>query len=266
MRFLRVSFLAALVALAGLLTAGAPAANARTLSGQTIVMVGASQSGNWGGYVQGILEPNKHGGFHQVSAAWKVPTATAHQHGRTEVSATWVGIGGGCLNPTCLATDPTTLIQAGSTQSVDSAGHATYDVWYELIPAPSITITQLAVKAGDNVFVNIKELVNNSNVWQITVSVNGKKVTHTVPYTSSHASVEWIEETPITIGTGGTGLAAMPNLTTTQFTNPKVNGGPAHLVRAEQILLVSNGQRIVTPSAPDNSGNFRVCTYATSCA
>jgi hypothetical protein len=264
-RLLRVSFLGTLLGLAGLLTSGAPAAQAQTGSHHPIVMVGANESGNWGGYNQGMLEKGKTKGFHQVSATWVVATAVQHTPGRAEVSATWVGIGGGCLNTGCLATD-STLIQAGSTQEVDSAGHASYDVWWELIPAPSVTIQKLAVHPGDTVTVDIHELVNDSNVWRIKVLVNGKAFTTTVPYASTHGTVEWIEETPITVGTGGTGFAAMPKIAPMQFTNPRVNNLVPRLTPAEQMFLVSGGQRLVTPSAQDGAGNFRVCTYTTVCA
>lgn len=36
-------------------------------------------------------------------------------------------------------------------------------------------------------------------------------------------TAEWIEETPLEIGTGGTGLAAMPQLGTVHFTNATLN-------------------------------------------
>lgn len=229
------------------------------------VRLGASESGNWGGYNQGILEQGKAGGFHQVSANWVVTKATQHVGGRAEHSSTWVGIGGGCLNPACLVGD-NTLIQAGTNQDVDASGHATYGAWWEIIPGPQVTITNMTVRPGDVMHVDIHELVSNSNVWIIKVrnTTTGQLFTTTVPYSSTHATAEWIVETPIVIGTGGTGFAAMPNLATTQFSSVMVNHAPAVLKLKEQINLVSNGQRLATPSAP--SGNsFRVCTYSSSC-
>jgi hypothetical protein len=241
----------------------ASAAPAVAHTGHPIAIVAAQTSSNWAGYNQGILEPGKTGGFNQVSAQWVVTAATQHKSGRAEHSATWVGIGGGCMNTSCLAGDAT-LIQAGSSQDVAANGKASYNVWYELIPAPSITITSLPVKPGDTVFVGIRQLAPYSDVWVITVKVNGKPFTIKVPYSSTHATVEWIVETPLVIGTGGTGVAAMPNLTKTTFVGARVNNTNAVLKPAEQINLVAGGQRLATPSAA--SGNsFSVCTYATSC-
>jgi hypothetical protein len=242
-----------------------PSANASGLQSHTIVSLGAQQSSNWGGYAQGILEPGKAGGFHQVSAKWVVTTARQHTPGRAEHSSTWVGVGGGCLNPSCLAGDGT-LIQAGTNQEIDSSGHATYGVWYELIPAPQLTVTTVKVKPGDLVYVDIHETIKNSNVWVIFIKnlTNGQSFKKTLPYSSTHATAEWIVETPIVVGTGGTGFAAMPNLAKTVFSGVLVNGAKAKLTPAEKVLLVSGGQRIATPSAPLANG-FHVCTYASSC-
>jgi hypothetical protein len=95
----------------------------------------------------------------------------------------------------------------------------------------------------------------------------GQSFTTTVPYPSTHATAEWIEETPLTIGTSGTGLAALPNLSNTPFTSATVNGANANLKSSEEIQLIdSNGKVIGTPSAPNSTGDgFTECAWATSC-
>ncbi|MEY2404239.1 MAG: hypothetical protein QOD38_1790, partial [Acidimicrobiaceae bacterium] len=260
----RRTFLPGVLVAILLLTASAPSADASSslAGGHPIATIAAQTSSNWAGYNQGILEPGKAGGFNQVSGQWVVTAATQHKAGRAEHSATWLGIGGGCLNTSCLAGDAT-LIQAGSSQDVAANGKTSYSVWYELIPGPSITIPNLPVKPGDTVFVGIRQLAPYSDLWVINVKVNGRGFSTTLPYSSTHATVEWIVETPLVIGTGGTGVAAMPNLTTTQFAGLKVNNAPARLTPAEQINLVSGGQRLATPSAPHGAG-FNVCTYTTT--
>jgi hypothetical protein len=258
---LLLGLLATATVLTPSLTDSAAASPAPTA--QTIAVVQANESSNWSGYNQGILETGKSGGFHQVSAQWVVPTATQHQNGAAEYSSTWVGIGGGCLDLACTATD-NTLIQAGTEQDVAANGAASYSAWWEVIPGPSLTISGLAVKAGDTVSVDIHELVANSNAWSITVKVNGATFSQTVPYSSTHGTAEWIVETPLILGANA-GFSAMPDLSKPQFTSAKANNANAGLIVGEQMDLVSGSQRIATPSAPTNGNSFSVCTYASSC-
>ena len=235
----------------------------------TIVALNANQSSNWSGYNQGTLEQ---GGtqFHQVSAYWNVPIATQHKRGRSEYSSAWIGIGGGCVDAGCAVGD-NTLIQTGTEQDVTGGKHgstATYSAWWEIIPGPSITIDNLKVHAGDTMYADIREIVPFSNVWTITLRnvTTGVTFTQTVPYTSTHATAEWIVETPLLLGTDGVALAAMPNLSRVQFSNAKTNDGMAGLKPSEEIQLVDNNQVIATPSAPSSTHDgFNDCTYTTSC-
>src|SRR2546423_1736588 len=98
----------------------------------------ANQSSNWFGYNQGTLEQ---GGklFNSITGDWTVPSATQHTSGQAENSSDWIGIGGGCIDAGCIAGDGT-LIQTGTEQDVSSGGTAPYSAWWELVPAPSLTI------------------------------------------------------------------------------------------------------------------------------
>jgi Peptidase A4 family len=226
----------------------------------------AAQSNNWFGYNQGTLEQ---GGkmFHSITGDWTVPTATQHSAGQDEASSDWIGIGGGCLDAACTVGD-NTLIQTGTEQDV-SGGNASYSAWYELIPAPSLTISSITVHPGDHMHASISETVSGANVWNITLQdvTTGKSFSTTVPYSSTHATAEWIEETPLTFGTSGAGLAALPNLTNVPFSDGTTNGANAGLKGSEEIQLVdSNGNVIGTPSAPNSTANgFTECAWATSC-
>src|SRR5258708_21876121 len=51
------------------------------------------------------------------SGDWTVPTVTQHRAGKAESSSDWIGIGGGCVDASCKATDDT-LIQTGTEQDV----------------------------------------------------------------------------------------------------------------------------------------------------
>lgn len=227
----------------------------------------ATQSGNWFGYNAGALERGAL--FNSISADWAVPAASSHAAGQNEASATWIGIGGGCLEPGCGLSD-TTLIQAGTEQDVDSSGRPSYSAWWELVPAPAVTISNVKVSPGDHIQVSIAEAVPNSEVWTITLrdTSNGETFTTTVPYSSTHSTAEWIEETPLSFGSNGVGETALPQLAPTQFSGATVNGSPAHLSTAEEVQLVdSAGAVIGTPSSPDGSATaFTACAWASACS
>jgi len=228
--------------------------------------VNANRSTNWFGYNQGSLEL---GGkqFNSITGDWTVPTATRHVNGQEAFSSDWIGIGGGCVDAGCTVGD-TTLIQTGTEQDVDAAGSASYSAWWELIPGPSITIANMTVGAGDHMHASIAEVVAGSNIWTIVLQdvTRGQSFTTTVPYSSTHLTAEWIEETPLLIGTNA-GFAALPNLTNPAFTAATTNGANANLQTSEQIFLTdSNGNVIGAPSAPNATRNgFSACAWATTC-
>ena len=259
--------MAALVAASPVGPASAAGASTPAKSHRLIIPFGANKSNNWSGYNQGTVEQGSKL-FNQISGTWTVPTATQHTAGQAENSSSWIGIGGGCVDAGCTATDAT-LIQTGTEQDVAANGAPSYSAWWEIIPAPSLTISTMSVSPGDTMHANIAELVPLTDVWTITLQdlTKGETFTQTVPYPSSHLTAEWITETPTLIGTSGTSLAAMPNLSGASFSSAETNGANAGLKASEEIQLVNtNGQVLATPSAPNSTGNgFTVCTYATSC-
>jgi hypothetical protein len=250
----------------------ATSASALTSHGQ-LLKVGphlrsnTNTSSNWFGYNQGTLEQGSKL-FNSIGGQWTVPTATQHTAGQAEASSDWIGIGGGCIDAGCTATD-STLIQTGTEQDVSATGQATYDAWYELVPAPELQITSMTVHPGDRMSATISEVVNNSNAWTITLKdlTTGQSFSTTVPYPSTHTTAEWIEETPLLIGTNA-GFAALPNLSNPAFGSATTNGQPANLKASEELDLTdSNGHVIGAPSAPNATADgFDACTWATSCS
>ena len=118
--------------------------------------------------------------FHSVDGTWTVPTATQRKAGEAEFSATWVGIGGGCVDANCTVTDAT-LIQAGTSQDTDASGAAHYSAWWELIPTPSTPISNFPVHAGDVIHVGIAE--TTPGLWSIKVQnqTTGQTFSMTTP-------------------------------------------------------------------------------------
>jgi len=223
-------------------------------------------SSNWFGYQQGAIEQ---GGklFHAISGSWTVPTATQHTSGQAENSADWIGIGGGCVDANCAVGDQT-LIQTGTEQDVSATGQASYDAWYEVIPAPELQITSMTVAPGDQMQASISQIATGADVWNLTIKdvTRNESFSTTLPYPSTMDTAEWIEETPLEIGTNA-GFAALPNLTDPGFNSATVNGANPHLTTAEEMQLTdSSGNVIGSPSAPNSTGNgFSACTWATSC-
>ena len=267
--------LAATVALsltAVAITAGSASAATLTAHGQLLhlapgVRANANQSSNWFGYNQGSLEQGDTL-FNSISGNWTVPTATQHTSGQAEASSDWIGIGGGCVDSGCTVTD-STLIQTGTEQDVSSTGAASYSAWYELVPAPSLTISSITVHPGDQMHASIAQVAGDVDVWGITISdlSTGQSYSTTLPYPSTMSTAEWIEETPLEIGTNA-GFAALPNLTNPAFSSGTVNGSAVKLNSSEQMDLIdSNGNVIGAPSAPNSAGSgFDACAWASSCS
>ena len=255
------------LAMAGV-SIGTTVSSAPALSHRLVIPFGANKSTNWSGYNQGSQAL---GGvlFHQVAGDWTVPTPSQHRAGEAEYSSDWIGIGGGCVNAACTVGD-NTLIQTGTEQDIASNGKRTYTAWYELIPAPETVIPALIVHPGDRMHAEVFEQVAGSNVWTIilTDGTTGQTFKTTKPYSSSHLTVEWIQERPTLIGSGGSTLAPLPALTNPKFDRGRVNRAAAGLKLAQQIQMTnSSGVVIGRPSAPDSdTDGFNACTYTASCA
>src|SRR5438046_6650493 len=111
----------------------------------------------------------------------------------------------------------------------------------------------MAVAAGGRMHASIAEAAPGANVGTITLNdaTRGETFSTTVPYSSTHLTAEWIEETPLLIGTDA-GFAALPNLTNPAFAKATTNGAPANLGASEEMLLVDSSNRVIgTPSAPN---------------
>lgn len=227
------------------------------------------QTNNWSGYQASSLLP---GSFHQISASWVVPSVSQAVRGQAEDSATWVGIGGGCVEPIDLVVVSTcavdqTLIQAGSEQDVSASGQASYGVWYEFLPEPETSLP-LSVAPGDVVSVDITEGLPAS--WSISITVKspggGTIGSDTIPvtYPALGLTAEWIEESPLVISTSGSGISSLPLLnggSPVAFSQARLNGANEALAGTTEVQLVdSSGDVVLSPSAPDSDNDaFNDC-------
>jgi hypothetical protein len=189
-------------------------------------------SSNWAGYAVG-------GGRHtSVSAQWTVPAVSATA--RPGYSALWVGIDG-------FTNDA--LIQAG-TEADFYDGVAHYTAWWEILPAPAVTIHSLSVRAGDRVSVKIARV--SAGRWRVTIKdARSGSYTTTRAYSGPATSAEWIEEAPIVEGRA-TRLAVHG---TVVFDNATLDGRNPNLAADDGGAMIRRGVLGDTPSAPDAEAN-----------
>ena len=251
--------------LTGSLAGADPLASSALTSGSGVHLTEATnQSSNWFGYSEPVTQS---GPYMSISGTWTVPTATQHTAKQAESSATWIGIGGGCITSDCTVGDET-LVQTGTEQDVDASGNATYSAWWEIVPVPSVSFS-ISVHPGDEIQASLTQTA--PEVWNIVLNDvtdgQGGSASQTIPYPSDYTTAEYIEETPLSVGTSGTGLTNLPNLTNTTFSNAEVNGKSAGLVAADEMDLIdSNSNVIAVPSAPNSTGDsFTDCAWATTC-
>jgi hypothetical protein len=199
-------------------------------------------SSNWAGYaVAG-------GPYSSVGAQWTVPAVRASYRG--SFSALWVGIDGFTSSA---------LIQAG-TEADYFNGAAHYSAWWEILPAPAVTIRTLSVRPGDRMSVTITRV--SSGRWRIVVkdARSGSYAT-TRAYSGSASSAEWIEEAPIV--SGRTTLLAAHS--TIVFDHASLDGGNPGLVSLDAGAMIRRGFLVDTPSAPDaDADGFALAEQATS--
>jgi hypothetical protein len=141
---------------------------------------------DWSGYSVASDLVNPQPTFTGLNGSWIVPTITVSQ--RDTYSAAWIGIGGQFDD---------TLIQTG-TEHDSTGGQATYSIWYELLPADSVTIVSIDVNAGDQISAYIGLVNSTTNLWLIVVEdlTDGMNFSTTVMYDSSRLSAEWVVEKP----------------------------------------------------------------------
>jgi hypothetical protein len=160
---------------------------------------------DWGGYgvSSNVLFPQAV--VSSVSGSWTVPAVTIT--GSDTFSAAWIGIGG--------QTD-STLIQVG-TEHDSIGGQAAYNLWYEMLPADSISIPNINVSPGDEISASIILLNTSTNIWQISIHdvTTGKGFSQNFAYNSTRLTAEWIIERP----TVNNQLSILANFGTVTFTN-----------------------------------------------
>jgi hypothetical protein len=129
-------------------------------------------------------------------------------------------------------------------------GHAFYQAWWEILPAPETPIPSMRVHPGDAMTVSI---TRGFPKWTITVSdaTTGKSFTTTEGYSGPMTSVEWIQEAP----TVGRHVATLAPDSTAIFDAGTVNGAGPGLTNSEAGAMFKGRHQISTPSARDSDAD-----------
>ncbi len=198
-------------------------------------------SSNWAGYAVTA------GPYRSVSGRWTVPVVSPAS--RSSYSAQWVGVDG---------VSSAALIQAG-TEANFVNGTARYSAWWEILPAPAVSIRTLTVRPGDEISVTIARV--SPGRWRISLKDSRSGSFTTVrAYAGPGASAEWIEEAPVV----GWRIPPLAPHGPVVFDNAMVNGAMARLSVADAGAMLRRGILVDTPSIPDADGNgFVVAEQAT---
>jgi hypothetical protein len=227
-----------------------PMIRVRTLHTATTRVGAVTQveSSNWSGYAQSTSAKGK---FKAVKDFWKVPTVNTSASGN-QFSADWVGIGG---------FSDQTLVQDG-TEADNINGHAQYDAWTEIIPAPEVVLKNFTIHPGNRMEGLVQETKSGTWLMKVFDLTTGKSASRTVKYNSGGTSVEAIHERPEVNGSLAS-LAKTNNITFDPGSYSTAAPGKLSLKplltaatgsTVNQIFMVNNGGTaiIASPSAPDS--------------
>jgi hypothetical protein len=231
---------------------------------------------NWAGYVLpgGVLGGN----YTSAQGTWTVPQVSWVNYpndprGRTiiEDSSTWIGIGG---------LGESVLIQLGTDQAVvhDSTTQkdiANYTVWYELYPAPPVSIdaTRFVIQPGDTITASMQCTASckpgGASTWILSMNDQNRwKTPFTIQVQNPHtilATAEWImEDNGAYCGASCALVLAsssyLPNYQKVTFSGLTANGANPNLSRAQQAMMVVDpeGKAWSAVSDPVGGNSFTI--------
>ena len=192
-----------------------------------------AMSTNWSGQ---ISTGTTYSGIH---ADWVVPTVQPTQY--SGISATWIGIDGG-------PGSPDSIIQTGTSQDT-GGGSTSYSAWYELYPAPPVTIG--GVTPGDSMSASIQQTGGSNWTVSITDQTTGNSIgSKPVTYNGPGDSAEWIEELPTAVGTAQPTLANFGSATFSDMTYDPASPGAASLT---PINMIDESGNVIATAGPTTS-------------
>jgi Peptidase A4 family len=223
---------------------------AAALLAAPVALANTTKSTNWAGYAVHRAGVS----FHQVSGTWTQPSARCVA-GQLSYSAAWVGLGG--YDPTSNA-----LEQIGTEIDCTAGGKVSSSAWYELVPAPSKTIS-LSVAPGD-----VMHAIVTVTGHRVVVELDNLTTHHRFHKTLQTASIdvssaEWIVEAPSqcvnqfacqALPLADFGSVAFASATVTPTTGPAGTIVDPRWGRTKIRLTTGNQRFIVARNTSDTAG------------
>jgi hypothetical protein len=204
-----LSFAASLLALLGLLGAGAALASPAASAAISI-------SSNWAGYAA-VPPAHSSSRFRKVSGTWTEPAATCTA-GRETYSAAWVGLGG--FNSSSKA-----LEQIGTDADCARTGTAVYYAWFELVPAAPVDL-KLQIHAGDHMSASVAVSDHRVTLRIHDLSTGVTYLTTRHMASPDVTSADWIVEAPsVCVNENDCQTLPLSDFTTLRFTTASATIG-----------------------------------------
>jgi hypothetical protein len=167
-------------------------------------------------------------------------------------SSSWIGIDGFTNGD---------LIQTGTEQDWVN-GHAVYDAWWEILPAPETVITRMTVHPGDTMEADI--YYAGAGQWWITLfdATELEPFSTLRDYSGDLDSVEWIQEATTINGS----IATEAHYSTYDWTSCTFDTGTSNDATGNDIafqpgnrgVMIQGGKHVSTPSKAQKNDMFAV--------
>jgi Peptidase A4 family len=215
----------------------APAPGGNTANGAS----NTSYSFNWSGYA--VNGANSQ--YHSVKASWVQSRIIPTGGSSWQDASFWVGLDGSNSN---------TVEQLG-TEGYYYHGAILYDAWYEMYPAPPVTLSD-HVRPGDHLTASVSR---SGRSYTLTIKDSTAGWSRTIHETGSYrsSSAEAVAEAPY-----AGGILPLANFHLVHFTGTTINGKSAISEGAGAIDMVSNsGTSYLDTVSPINSAGVWTASW-----
>jgi Peptidase A4 family len=179
------------------------------------------------------------------------PTADCSTTNRSTYSSFWVGLDGYNSNS----------VEQIGTDADCSHGRASYYAWYEMYPAPSVSIANFPITPGTAYTAEVKYTGNGS--FTLTLAGGGRSFSTTQTLQNApRSSAEWIAEAP-SLCAGGCHITPLTDFGRVDFTGASADSAAIDSWSYDPLTMITNGgQAKAQPSALSNNGTAFSVTWS----